>query len=236
MNRRPLIGVTMDSHDKPEKYALNADYTAAIEKAGGLPWPIPFMTEQSLIPEIVDRLDGVLFTGGDDMHPRRYSGEDWHSKAIKIDERREAFEFALMAEVERRRRPALGICFGSQLMNVFRGGSLHQFLPEVGTEIEHRRLDRQVPRHDVSVDVNSQLGRAMGRERVSVNTFHKQGVKTIGRGLKVIATAPDGLIEGFEDPSLPLFAAVQWHPERLHGEDEHLGLFKVLVEKARCAS
>jgi gamma-glutamyl-gamma-aminobutyrate hydrolase PuuD len=97
-------------------------------------------------------------------------------------------------------------------------------------------LDRERPRHDVSVDVTSQLGRAMGRERVSVNTYHKQGVRTVGRGLKVIATAPDGLIEGIEDPSMPLFAAVQWHPERLHGEAEHLALFKMLVEKARCAS
>src|SRR5688572_9768154 len=122
MTRRPLIAVTMDVHDdKPDKYQLRSEYTTSIELAGGLPWPIPFRTDPALIPEIVDRADGVLFTGGDDMDPRRYSREDWHPKAIRMDPRREAFEFALLAEVERRRRPALGICFGSQLMNVYRG-------------------------------------------------------------------------------------------------------------------
>ena len=117
-------------------------------------------------------------------------------------------------------------------MNVARGGSLHQFLPDLGGPLEHRALGG-TPRHDVAVDTASQLGRAIGRPAVSVNTYHKQAVDRLGRGLRVIATAPDGTIEGFEDPSLPLFAAVQWHPERLVDEPEHLGPFKLLVEKAQ---
>jgi putative glutamine amidotransferase len=131
--------------------------------------------------------------------------------------------------------PALGICCGSQLMNVYRGGSLIQFLPDESRPgaLEHRKLGDEPTRHPVSVDLHSQLGEAIGKDNISVNTFHKQSVRTIGRGLRVVATAPDGVIEGFEDPSLPLFAAVQWHPERLHNEPEHLAPFKLLVGKAR---
>jgi putative glutamine amidotransferase len=167
------------------------------------------------------------------MNPVRY-GEEWHPKVARMDKRREEFEFALIAEVEKRKVPALGVCFGSQLMNVYRGGSLIQFLPEQKPDaMEHRRLPNQPPgRHPVKLDTNSQLGRAIGKADVSVNTYHKQAVKNIGRGLRVIATAPDGVIEAFEDPTLPLFAAVQWHPERLLDEAEHLAPFKLLVEKS----
>jgi putative glutamine amidotransferase len=154
-----------------------------------------------------------------------------------MDEARQEFEFALLAEVERRRLPALGVCFGSQLMNVYRGGSLHQFLPEVPREnaIEHRKLDRDLPRHPVQIDPSSIIGRAIGRSEVSANTYHKQAVKKLGHGLRIVATAPDGVVEAFEDPSFPLFAAVQWHPERLSEEPEHLAVFRLLVEKARSA-
>src|SRR5207244_5734724 len=99
--------------------------------------------------------------------------------------------------------------------------------------MEHRRLPNTEPlRHPIKLDPNSQIGKAIGKSDVSVNTYHKQAVKEIGKGLRVIATAPDGVIEAFEDPTLPLFAAVQWHPERLIEEPEHLAPFKLLVTKS----
>ena len=225
----------MDCGEKAGKYSLNGDYATSIERAGGLPLGIPYRTDHSLIPQIVDVLDGILFIGGDDMDPKLYCDEDWHEKAVRMDSDRQNFELALIAEVERRRLPTLGVCFGSQLMNVHRGGTLHQFLPEVEREgaIEHRRLGAEAPRHAVNVEVDSTIGRAIGKGEIVANTYHKQAVKTVGRGLRVVATAPDGVIEAFEDPSMPLFAAVQWHPERLNGEAEHLALFRLLVEKAR---
>src|SRR5687768_14732978 len=201
--KRPVIGVTMDSGDtKPDRYgfvdrySLNANYPKSIEKAGGLPLAIPYHVDDALIPQIVDALDGILFIGGDDMDPRRYSDDDWHPKAIRMDDARQEFEFALLAEVEKRRLPALGVCFGSQLMNVYRGGSLHQFLPDVPRDnaVEHRKLERDQPRHPVRVDADSAIGRAIGRSELSANTYHKQAVKKIGRGLRVVATAPDGVI------------------------------------------
>ncbi|MEO6434239.1 MAG: gamma-glutamyl-gamma-aminobutyrate hydrolase family protein [Tepidisphaeraceae bacterium] len=230
---RPVIGITTDSSDSSERYLSTITYAAAVEKAGGLPLLLPFAVDHALIPQYVDLLDGICFSGGNDMNPARY-GEEWHPKVARMDERREEFEFALIAEVEKRRLPALGVCFGSQLMNVYRGGSLIQFLPEQKPDsLEHRYLKEYgLTRHPIKLDANSLLGRAIGQSEVSVNTYHKQAVKTIGKGLRVIATAPDGVIEAFEDPSLLMFVAVQWHPERLIEEAEHLAPFKLLVSKS----
>jgi putative glutamine amidotransferase len=231
----------MDAQDPPEGgrtpsgtgnyYQLGFDYCEAIEKAGGLPLAIPYRTNLALIPQFVDLLDGVLFTGGNDLDPALY-GEEWHPKAVKVDPDRQNFELALLAEVEKRRTPALFVCMGCQVLNVYRGGSLTQFLPDDPQNIEHRRGEESVRRHEVKIDPNSQFGKAVGRPVISANTYHKQAVKNVGRGLKVVATAPDGTIEALEDPSFPMMVATQWHPERLTDEAEHLAPFKLLVERA----
>jgi len=241
MNRRPVIGITTDSHDTEDRYMSTITYAAAVEKAGGLPLLIPFAVDHALIPQYVDLLDGICFSGGNDMDPALYCDEQWHPKCVKMDPQRQKFEFALIAEVEKRRLPALGVCFGSQLMNVYRGGSLIQFLPDNPCDekcrLEHRRLPDQEPgRHPIKLDTDSQLGRAIGKPDVSVNTYHKQAVNKIGKCLKITAAAPDGIIEAFEDPTMPLFCAVQWHPERLINEAEHLAPFKLLVTKSAEAS
>src|SRR5262249_34854800 len=159
---------------KPDRYDLSSLYSTSVEKAGAIPFPIPFRTNHALIPEIVDLLQGILFIGGDDLDPSLF-GEKRHPQAIPIDEERQNFELALLAEVERRRMPALGVCFGSQLMNVYRGGSLHQFLPDVErpNAIEHRKLDRELPRHSIAIDPNSGIGRAIGKSEILGNTYHK---------------------------------------------------------------
>jgi putative glutamine amidotransferase len=120
-------------------------------------------------------------------------------------------------------------------MNVYRGGSMHQFLPDVSrpNSLEHRKIGDVIPRHAATLDHSSQIGRAIGKPEISVNSYHKQSADRLGRGLRIIAKSPDGIIEGFEDPTFPLFAAVQWHPERLIDEPEHLALFKMLVDASR---
>jgi putative glutamine amidotransferase len=236
---KPLIGITMDSRDEATPgaalgyYQLGFDYAKSVERAGGIPVGIPYKTGLELIPEILDRLDGVLFTGGNDLDPALY-GEAWHPKAVRVDPDRQNFEMALLAEVERRRLPMLAICLGCQLLNVYRGGSLTQFLPDDPGKQEHRRAGAGEPvrRHAIKIEPDSVLGRAMGKAEVSANTYHKQAVKDVGRGLRVTAVAEDGTIEALEDPSMPLFAAVQWHPERLSAEAEHLAPFRVLVARA----
>jgi putative glutamine amidotransferase len=234
-DKRPIIGITIDQHNDADKYESPLAYAKAVELAGGLPLLIPYQTDLSLIPQYVYLFDGLLFSGGNDLDPALY-GQSWHPKAQPIDPARQKFELALLAEVERRRTPVLGVCLGSQIMNVYRGGSMQQFIPDVSSDIEHRKVGEMLTRHEVTLDPNSQIGKAIGKTEISVNTYHKQSADRIGRGLKVVATAPDGVIEGFEDPTFPLFAAVQWHPERLTTEPEHLAPFKLLVDVSRTAA
>jgi putative glutamine amidotransferase len=230
--RRPIIGITMDSHDGKDAYYLGFDYAKAVERAGGVPLAIPYKTSTDLIPEILNVFDGVLFTGGNDLDPALY-GEAWHPEAQKIDPDRQNFELALLAEVERRRLPTLAICLGCQLFNVYRGGSLYQFLPDVTEKQEHRRGEPgTIRRHGIKIESDSALGKMLGQREISANTYHKQAVKDVGRGLRVTAVSDDGVVEGLEDPTLPLFAAVQWHPERLHSVAEHLAPFRLLVDAA----
>ena len=174
----------MDYGDKPKQYMLPYDYTTSVERAGGLPWPLPFKSDLSLIPEFVDRLDGILFSGGDDLDPALF-GETRHPNAEPIDPDRQRFELALIAEVEKRRMPALGICLGCQLMNVHRGGSLNQFLPDQARDeaLEHRRLapGDSSRRHAVNLEPGTRLAAAIGKGEISVNTRHKQSVNRTGR-------------------------------------------------------
>ena len=230
----PLIGVTRDSDGQPgptDSHFLF--YATSVEKAGGRPVPIYYNEDMAGIPKILDQLDGIVFSGGDDLDPSLY-GETWHPKAKAVDPRRQRFELALLAEVERRRMPTLGICLGIQLLNVHRGGSLIQFLPDAPREnpIEHRKLEATLRRHDVSLAADSLLAGAVAATHLSVNTYHKQAIARLGRSLRPVGEAPDGIIEAVEDPSLPLFVGVQWHPERLHDEPQHLAIFKMLVDHA----
>ncbi|HEX8912786.1 MAG TPA: gamma-glutamyl-gamma-aminobutyrate hydrolase family protein [Humisphaera sp.] len=236
--RRPLIGITTGYVDeKPTWYESPSDYARSVERAGGLPVLLPFRTDLSLVPDLLDAVDGVLFSGGNDLDPGLF-GQTWHPNAVPIDPARQSFELALIAEAERRRTPSLGVCLGSQLMNVHRGGSLHQFLPDLARPepVEHRHLGDRSYRHPVRIEPGTVLAAAYGRDGASANSRHKQAIDRLGRGLRVNAVAPDGVVEGVEDPSLPLFLGVQWHPENLTADQpEHLAPFLLLVRTAAAA-
>jgi gamma-glutamyl-gamma-aminobutyrate hydrolase PuuD len=234
---RPLIGITTDYNPKRTSYQSQYTYAESVERGGGLPVLIPYRVNFDLIPQFVSTLQGIVFTGGDDLDPSSY-GESKANGVELVDPERERFERALLAEVEKRRLPTLGICLGSQLMNVHRGGNLHQFLPDLARDnaLEHRRLDDWGRRHEVTLQDGTTLARHLGKQRVTVNTSHKQSVKQVGKGLRVIATSPDGVIEGVEDPTMPLFLGVQWHPERMTDQRDHLAIFELLVAKASGAS
>ncbi len=231
--KRPVIGITTDHDRNQSQYVSPHNYALSVEKAGGLPLLIPYCASHALIPEIFDRLDGIVFAGGDDLDPSPW-GETHHPEAVRIDPRRERFERALLDEIERRQTPTLGICLGAQVINVHRGGTLIQFLPHHPRDnaIEHRRLDDDSRRHPVSIDRESSLCAVIGETALVANTLHKQAIATPGRNLRVVATAPDGVIEGIEDPAFPMLLAVQWHPEKLHGEKPHQRLFEALVDQA----
>jgi putative glutamine amidotransferase len=230
---RPLIGITSDYINGQPRYQLPITYAEAVARGGGLPVMLPVM-EVALISDYLDLLDAVVLAGGEDLNPEAY-GETYHPKAEPINPHRQKFEMALLAEIERRTMPVLGICLGSQVMNVHRGGSLYQFLPELERDgpLEHRRLDLESRRHEVKLVEGTHLGRGIGKPAIVANTSHKQAVRTLGRGLKVTAMSPDGVIEGTEDPTLPFYVGVQWHPERMTDERDHLRIFELLTEAAR---
>jgi putative glutamine amidotransferase len=235
--KRPVIGITVDTVDSGKCYESPFGYARAVERAGGLPFLFPYKVSLDLVPQYVDLIDGMLFSGGNDLDPTTW-GEERNPKTKAIDPDRERWERALMAEVERRRTPTLGICLGSQLMNVYRGGSMTQFIPDAKPgALEHRMLDREHEnRHPVSINPESTLGQLWRKGDVLANSSHKQAMNRIGNGLRVIANAPDGIVEAIEDPTMPLWVGVQWHPERLAGEADHEKLFVMLVEKAAASS
>ncbi len=229
---KPIIGLTRDSDGSPkstdDRFVF---YSQSVERAGGTPRSIFFRDCLEDVEKELDQVDGILLIGGDDLDPALY-GQTWHPKAQPLDPRRQRWELALIAAADRRRMPTLGICLGCQVMNVHRGGSLHQFLPDLPREnpLEHRKVDGVLRRHDVTIDANSRLAREIGKTQVNVNTYHKQAIDRVGRGLVVTARATDGVVEAIEDPSMPLFVGVQWHPERISDEPEHLAIFRMLVE------
>ena len=120
-------------------------------------------------------------------------------------------------------------------MNVDRGGSLFQFLPDLSRDsaLEHRKLNDDGRRHLVRIEPGTVLREAIGKDEIIANTRHKQAIDRVGHGLKIAARAPDGVVEGIEDPTMPLFLGVQWHPENLSDQPEHLAPFRLLVEKAK---
>lgn len=232
MQRTPLIGITVDHNDEQSRFELPYSYAAAVVAAGGAPVLLAFAPGLNASAQVA-ALDGLLFTGGNDIDPAAW-GEARHEKAKAVDPRREAHERALLEAAEKRGLPVLAVCMGMQLMNAMRGGSLVQHLPDVNGREEHRRAgmgwDR---RHEVRVESGSVLAEVCGEGALEVNTSHHQGVARVGEGLRVTAVAPDGTIEAVEDPSKRLFVGVQWHPERMIEQKEHAALFRRLVEEAR---
>ncbi len=231
-HRRPVIGITTDHDRGRSRHEVAGGYVAAVERAGGLPLIVPY-GDGGRLPQTLDLLDGLLLTGGNDPDPAAW-GEPWHPACVPVDPARERFERALLAESQRRRLPTLGICFGMQLMNLARGGSLIQFLPDHPREnpLEHRRLSDEDWARRHPVRLAGALAERLGADGLSVNTNHRQAVGRLGEGLRAAAVAPDGVIEAVEDPAMPLFLGVQWHPERLLDEAGHLALFRLLVSRS----
>jgi putative glutamine amidotransferase len=238
---RPIIGVTssfMAEEGRSPRSYVNAAYTDAIFAAGGIPQPIPAPPEPNdeLIEEILARYDGILFTGGPDIDPRHY-GQPRHSRTEVMHVRRERFELAFFRKADLWQKPILSICLGCQISNVARGGSLVQHVDDLPREspVQHYRPDHTSAYHEVEVERDSRLAEIVGTTRFEVNSRHHQIVdrQHIGGRLRPVAFAPDGVVEAAEDRDGQFLVAVQWHPEDLTDREEHLRLFKALVEASR---
>jgi putative glutamine amidotransferase len=242
---RPLIGVTTSevryaesAHPLPQsdpprrEMALGLTYLRAIETAGGLPVVMPPLELEAIQP-LLDRLSGICLSGGPDLDPETYQ-ERPHPELGPTEPDLDRFELELARQADDRGLPILAICRGMQALDVSRGGSLHQHLPDrPGVSIDHRqRIAGDKCVHKVAVASGSRLARLMGKREVLVNSFHHQGVHRLGRGLRAVAWSPDGVIEALEAPGRDFLIAVQWHAESLVAKREHAALFRGLVDAA----
>lgn len=220
--KKPVIGITADHEEpdpeaklqgKPGSYFLRQNYSDAVVKAGGVPLVLPH--EPELAEVILERIDGLIVTGGDfDIDPAMFGATTKHA-TVKIKGRRTDFEAAAVKMALARDMPVLGICGGQQLLNVILGGTLYQHIPdEVKGALEHeQKTPRSEPGHDVKVTPGSLLHRITGQTVLPVNSAHHQAAKTVGPGVTVNARAQDGVIEGIEDGRYKFCLGVQWHPE-----------------------
>lgn len=236
--RPPLIGVTtsVTVGQTPERAYVNAAYLRAVQHAGGVPVALPPHLDGPARDALWRRLDGLLLTGGGDIAPERF-GEPAHAAVYEVAPERDALELEMTERALADGVPVLAICRGIQVLNVALGGSLIQDLPtEVPGEIAHsQKAPREQPTHDVKVMVEgTRLGAIVESVELSVNSFHHQAIKRLGRGLREVAWAPDGVIEGVDMPDArALVIGVQWHPEDLVGRDAAARrLFASLVEAA----
>jgi putative glutamine amidotransferase len=233
---RPAIGVTVGYDERRAGFfLLRQDYTRSIEQAGGLPLLLaPGRPEDA--PELLDRIHGLILSGGSDVDPALY-GAAPHPKLGKVIRERDDFELALTREALTRDMPLLAICRGHQVLNVALGGTLVQDIPsEVTGGLEHDpRRERWERAHPVEIYEGTRLRDILERGTVSVNSFHHQAIERLGGGLVVSArSCGDQVVEGVELPGRRFVLGVQWHPEAFwNREDGFQALFAALVSTSR---
>jgi putative glutamine amidotransferase len=207
----------------------------ALESAGLVPVIVPPLANDDAADAILSRVDGVVLTGGEDVEPSRY-GQPRIPECGKSNPARDDTEIALVRAARRTGKPLLAICRGPQLLNVALGGTLFQDIPsEVPGALEHNpKGDRSARTHRVTVEPRSRIAQAVGNTGFSVNSFHHQSIRDVAPGLRVTATAPDGVIEGVESADESWWAiAVQWHPEEMNDSPEpwDRGIFRAFAER-----
>ncbi len=229
----PLIGVTTseirradvieqipEAEPRQHEMALGMPYVRALERAGAVPIVLPPVAT-ALVPALMRSLDGLCLSGGPDLDPTAY-GAVAHPELGPVEPSLDAFEVAVAAHADAAGLPLLGICRGCQTLNIVRGGTLVQHLPDVvDGSIAHRQTDPGwVTTHHVDVTPGSRLAEALGRDALAVNSFHHQAVERLGAGLLAVAWSPDGAIEGVEGEGEDrLVLGVQWHAETLDEVD-----------------
>lgn len=228
---RPLIGIT--SYAEPvawgawnvEAVLVPSAYVRAVEHAGGRAMVVPPATVG--LGETLAALDGLVFSGGGDIHPEAY-GATAHVETRGVDPRRDEAELALLRAALERDMPVLAVCRGSQILNVALGGDLVQHLPEVVGHDRHLHTPGEFADHEIRLEPQSHVGGILG-DRAPVKSHHHQAFGRLGDGLREAGWADDGTVEAIEDPSRRFALGVLWHPE----EGEDVALFEALVTEAR---
>ncbi|HET8985136.1 MAG TPA: gamma-glutamyl-gamma-aminobutyrate hydrolase family protein [Trueperaceae bacterium] len=237
-DRRPTVLLTTSTSVRPgslirEDSFTGRNYSLGVVQAGGL----PIMTaalDPELAPAYVGMADGLLLVGGGDIDPSEF-GQGPDRDLGQVDPVRDAWEIALYRAYRAAGKPVLGICRGVQLINVAEGGSLHQHLPSVEGTWQHSQQDmRGTPLHPVELAADSRLAAGFGTTAIRTNSYHHQAVDRVGRGLKVVARAGDGIVEALEAESGAFLLALQWHPEMaFQAHHEHHVPFKLFLDALR---
>ena len=237
---RPRVGVPWRTVKQERAHDLryNRDYLRAVRAAGGQPVQVSLLSSPAKLQQLAKTLDAIVLPGSSaDVNPKRYRAKR-HTKAAKPDVQREYTDFALLKHALPAGKPVLAICYGIQSLNVHLGGSLIQDIPsELRRPLIHSHSDHHADAtHQVRIQ-GGRLAELAGRARVTVNSLHHQSVRRPGRGLRVTARAPDGVIEAVEWTRGPGWViGVQWHPERMPDDALAKKLFRRLVSEARAAA
>jgi len=227
--KAPLIGITCSrvTGGAWGMYSLGhfmdytfSDYSQAILYAGGAPVIVPAAQNRKSLSRVLDSVQGLILSGGPDVHPKRY-GEEPMAGLGEVDEALDSMELMAAGLALERDIPILGICRGIQVLNIALGGTLYQDIPsQMPDSICHTpKTDKAVNTHTVRVEVKSRLRRILGKPEIWVNGKHHQAVKDPAPGLVVTARARDGVIEAVEHPGKPYVIGVQWHPEGTWRDD-----------------
>jgi gamma-glutamyl-gamma-aminobutyrate hydrolase PuuD len=233
---RPIIGITGELEAARwgnwirEAVVSAVSYTRVVERASGTPVVLPPVPAHS-VPGLVAALDGVVFTGGGDIDPALYD-EEPHEQTDQVDHRRDRFELALMRAVIEADLPFLAIGRGMHVLNVARGGTLTQHLPDRIGNDSHRPDLVKLTTHEVQISAASRIGRALNASQARVQGGHHQAINRIGSGLLTVAWTQDQVVEGVELQGHAFGVGVQWHPEEADG----LRLFEALVGAASSAT
>lgn len=212
---KPLIGIPtrLDEHDA---FYLRRYYAEAVVAAGGLPVYLPLIPQREYLTPLADQLHGLLLSGSNSDLDPAYYGEEPHPKLGSVIPERDETDLLLLEIAERHSLPVLAICFGMQSLNVARGGSLYQDIEaQIANPIKHEQgRPVQRPSHGIEIESESLLAQLAGASHARVNSSHHQAIKKLGRHLRVIARATDGMIEAVTDPRPDrTVLGVQWHPE-----------------------
>lgn len=237
MLKRPRIGIPMRIEYPTDRFYLSRHYSEAVEAAGGAPVHISLIPHTEYIDAVVEGLEGILLPGSNsDVDPLRY-GQQPHPALGEVHKIKDETDLLLIDAAERKQLPLLAICFGMQVLNVSRGGTLIQDIrSQLPEALKHEQgAPRDRPSHSVKVGAGSKLNEIIKTEDLLVNSHHHQAIEMLGADLVETAWSPDGVIEAFEDPRPDRFVvAVQWHPELGWQSDRFSQrLFNSFVARAR---
>ena len=228
---KPLIGLTTYPAAENHGWHTPALYVAAVQRAGGAPLMLPGCATDCA-EDWLAAVDGIVLIGGGDINPQAFDGSH-HPTIYNLSPERDAAELALMHALLKQPKPTLAICRGLQILNTALGGSLHVHLPDVvGESVLHRAPPRDPISHGIQVAADSELAKVIG-EQVHTASWHHQAIHQLGKGLKAVAWAPDGVIEAVELEGRQDLLAVQWHPEITAAEDDgQQRMFDWLIKRA----